>query len=145
MTSYSWLPFRQLRTGEKEALKQTSYFSKRTHQASSFPSLIQRRFFRHRSWSQSQQDYTSIKILGKNFAWCHNHSRYCRILGDPSVDTGVVYLRWADIDTKVLGTLLQVHCCVPHSRKWNALVIFYKSSPGNVKKKRVIIQMQAKF
>ena len=52
----------------------------------------------------------------------------------------VVYLRWADTDTKVLGTLLLIVVCLTR-RNERHLVILKKSSPGNVKK-RVIIQMQ---
>ena len=45
----------------------------------------------------------------------------------------VVYLRWADIDTKVLGTLLFIVVCLTR-RNERHLVIFKKSSPGNIKK-----------
>ena len=52
----------------------------------------------------------------------------------------VVYLRWVNFDTKVLGTLLFIVVC--HTRRNERhLVIFKKSSPGNVKK--VIIQVQS--
>ena len=50
----------------------------------------------------------------------------------------VVYLRWVNIDTKVRGTLLFIVVCLTR-RNERHLVIFFKSSPGNVKK-RVIIQ-----
>ena len=46
----------------------------------------------------------------------------------------VVYLRWVNIDTKVLGTLLFLVVCLTR-RNERHLVIFFKSSPGNVKKK----------
>ena len=45
----------------------------------------------------------------------------------------VVYLRWADTDTKVLGTLLLIVVCLTR-RNERHLVILKKSSPGNVKK-----------
>ena len=45
----------------------------------------------------------------------------------------VVYLRWVNIDTKVLGTLLFIVVCLTR-RNERYLVIFKKSSPGNVKK-----------
>ena len=45
----------------------------------------------------------------------------------------VVYLRWADIDMKVLGTLLLIVVCLTR-RNERHLVIFFKSSPGSVKK-----------
>ena len=54
----------------------------------------------------------------------------------------VVYLRWVDTDTKVLGTLLLIVVCLTR-RNERHLVILKKSSPGKVKKKRVIIQMQS--
>ena len=43
-----------------------------------------------------------------------------------------VYLRWVNIDTKVLGTLLFIVCLTRRNERH--LVIFKKSSPGNVKK-----------
>ena len=45
----------------------------------------------------------------------------------------VVYLRWINIDTKVLGTLLFIVVCLTR-RNERHFVIFLKSSPGNVKK-----------
>ena len=45
----------------------------------------------------------------------------------------VVNLRWADINKKVLGTLLLTVVCLT-GRNERHLVIFFKSSPGNVKK-----------
>ena len=45
----------------------------------------------------------------------------------------VVYLRWVNIDTKVLGTLLFIVVCLTRQNERH-LVIFFKSSPGNVKK-----------
>ena len=53
----------------------------------------------------------------------------------------VVYLRWVNIDTKVLDTLLFIVVCLTR-RNERHLVFFFKSSPGNVKK-RVIIQVQS--
>ena len=47
-----------------------------------------------------------------------------------------VYLRWADIDTKVLGTLLLIVIYLTQQNERH-LVIKIKSSPGN----RVIIQV----
>ena len=44
-----------------------------------------------------------------------------------------VYLRWVNIDTKVLGTLLFIVVCLT-GRNERHLVIFFKSRPGNVKK-----------
>ena len=45
----------------------------------------------------------------------------------------VVYLRWAHIDTKVLGTLLLIVVCLTRQNERH-LVIFKKSSPGYVEK-----------
>ena len=45
----------------------------------------------------------------------------------------VVYLRWDNIDTKVLSTLLFIVVCLTR-RNERYLVIFFKSSPGYVKK-----------
>ena len=45
----------------------------------------------------------------------------------------VVYLCWVDIDTKALGTLLFIVVCLTRQNERH-LVIFFKSSPGNVKK-----------
>ena len=45
----------------------------------------------------------------------------------------VVYLRWVNIDTKVLGTLLFIVVCLTRQNERH-LVIFLKSSPGKVKK-----------
>ena len=45
----------------------------------------------------------------------------------------VVYLRWFNIDTKVLGTLLFIVVSLTRRNERN-LVFFKKSSPGNVKK-----------
>ena len=44
----------------------------------------------------------------------------------------VVYLRWADIDTKVLGTLSFIVVCLTRQNERH-LVILKKSSPGNIK------------
>ena len=44
----------------------------------------------------------------------------------------VVYLRWVNIDTKVLGTLLFIVVCLTRQNERH-LIIFKKSSPGNVK------------
>ena len=57
----------------------------------------------------------------------------------------VVYLRWVNIDTKVLGTLLFIVVCLTR-RNERHLVIFFKSSPGNIKKRvinrcKVLLQM----
>ena len=53
----------------------------------------------------------------------------------------VVYLRWVNIDMKVLGTLLFIVVCLTRQNERH-LVIFKKSSPGIVKK-RVIIKVQS--
>ena len=45
----------------------------------------------------------------------------------------VVYLRCADIDTKILGTLLLIVVCLTR-RNERHLVILKKSSPGYVEK-----------
>ena len=45
----------------------------------------------------------------------------------------VVYLCWADIDTRVLGTLLLIVVCLTQ-RNERHLVIKKKSSPGYVEK-----------
>ena len=54
----------------------------------------------------------------------------------------VVYLRWVNIDTKVLGTLLFIVVCLTR-RNERHLVIFLKSSPGNVKKESDYIAVQS--
>ena len=54
----------------------------------------------------------------------------------------VVYLQWADNDTKVPGALLLIVVCLTR-RNERHLVILKKSRPSNVKKKRVIIQVQS--
>ena len=45
----------------------------------------------------------------------------------------VVYLRWVNIDTEEIGTLLFIVVCLTR-RNERHLVILKKSSPGNVKK-----------
>ena len=59
----------------------------------------------------------------------------------------VVYLRWVNIDTKVLGSngtlLFIVVCLTPRNERH--LVIFKKSSPGNVKQENDYTCIGAKF
>ena len=55
----------------------------------------------------------------------------------------VVYLRWFNIDTKVLGTLLFIVVCLTRQNERH-LVIFLKSSPGNVKKECDYIDSRCK-
>ena len=55
----------------------------------------------------------------------------------------VVYLRWINIHTKVLGTLLFIVVCLTRQNERH-LVIFKKSSPGNVKKKSDYIDSRCK-
>ena len=65
-------------------------------------------------------------------------SGYYRKLGGPEcLHWMFFYLRLVNIDTKVLGTLLFIVVCLTR-RNERHLVIFKKSSPGDVKK-RVII------
>ena len=46
----------------------------------------------------------------------------------------VVYLRWADIDMKVLGTLLLIVVCLTQRNERHKFGNFKKSSPGYVEK-----------
>ena len=51
--------------------------------------------------------------------------RYYRKLGDPNV----VYLRWADIDTKVLGSLLLIVVCLTRQNERHLVIL---KNPGQV-------------